>query len=158
MDALLVAGSAWALRFSWARLAETIGERVEGLVQRRQVRIEREEDRRIGEQARSEREHVVEIERQEVEDHAPLVIEPAVVDVPKSARVARERQKPLFVELSDTRLPQVDLLDAPPGRQESVTPDSLEMTSRLIEKKLGDFGVEVQVIAAQPGGFLEKNF
>ena len=154
--ALLVAGAAWSLRFSWARVAEHIGERIEGLVQRRQVRIEREQDRRIGEQARSEREQVVEIERQVVEDHAPLVIEPAVIDVPKSERVARERQKPLFAELSDTRLPQVDLLDAAPGRQESVTPESLEMTSRLIEKKLKDFGVEVRVVAASPGPVITR--
>jgi DNA segregation ATPase FtsK/SpoIIIE, S-DNA-T family len=31
-----------------------------------------------------------------------------------------------------------------------VTPESLEMTSRLIEKKLKDFGVEVRVVAARP--------
>jgi S-DNA-T family DNA segregation ATPase FtsK/SpoIIIE len=88
--------------------------------------------------------------------HLPLVIEPAVLDVPRSARVARERQQPLFKELADTRLPQVDLLDAAPGRQESVTPDSLEMTSRLIEKKLKDFGVEVRVVAASPGPVITR--
>jgi len=76
--------------------------------------------------------------------------------VPKSERVARERQQPLFKELSDTKLPQVDLLDAAPGRQESVTPESLEMTSRLIEKKLKDFGVEVRVVAAQPGPVITR--
>ena len=31
-------------------------------------------------------------------------------EVEKSVRVEKERQKPLFVELSDTKLPQVDLL------------------------------------------------
>ena len=30
--------------------------------------------------------------------------------------------------------------------QDSVTPESLEMTSRMIEKKLRDFGVEVHVV------------
>ena len=40
-------------------------------------------------------------------------------------RVAKERQKPLFAELSDTKLPQVDLLDAAPGRVESVSAESL---------------------------------
>jgi S-DNA-T family DNA segregation ATPase FtsK/SpoIIIE len=45
-------------------------------------------------------------------------------------------------------LPQVDLLDAAPGPQETVSPETLEMTSRLIEKKLKDFGVEVRVVAA----------
>jgi S-DNA-T family DNA segregation ATPase FtsK/SpoIIIE len=41
----------------------------------------------------------------------PVLIEPVVVDVPKSERVAKERQKPLFTELPDSKLPQVDLLD-----------------------------------------------
>ncbi|MBK1689700.1 DNA translocase FtsK [Rubrivivax gelatinosus] len=153
---VLVLGLSLALRFSWLKLADAIGERVDGLRERRAEVREQEEDRRIGEQATREREHVVEVERQIVEEHVPIVIEPPVVEVPKSERVAKERQKPLFVELADTRLPQVDLLDAAPGRQESVTPESLEMTSRLIEKKLKDFGVEVRVVAASPGPVITR--
>ena len=156
--ALLVVGMAMALRFSWAGLADGIGERVERLVARRQERKEQAQDRRIGEQALRERELDVDLElgRQEEQDHVPLVIEPPVLHVPRSERVARERQQPLFKELTDTKLPQVDLLDAVPGRQESVTPESLEMTSRLIEKKLKDFGVEVRVVAAQPGPVITR--
>jgi hypothetical protein len=37
-----------------------------------------------------------------------------------------------------------------------VTPESLEMTSRLIEKKLKDFGVEVRVVAASPGPVITR--
>jgi S-DNA-T family DNA segregation ATPase FtsK/SpoIIIE len=58
--------------------------------------------------------------------------------------------------MADTRLPQVDLLDAAPGRQELVSPESMEMTSRLIEKKLGDFGVVVRVVAASPGPVITR--
>jgi len=50
----------------------------------------------------------------------------------------------------------VDLLDEPPTRVETVTPESLEMTSRLIEKKLKDFGVEVRVVAAAPGPVITR--
>jgi DNA segregation ATPase FtsK/SpoIIIE, S-DNA-T family len=70
--------------------------------------------------------------------------------------VVKERQKPLFTELADTKLPQVDLLDADSGRQETVTPETLEMTSRLIEKKLKDFGVEVRVVVASPGPVITR--
>ena len=154
--AALVAGMSLALRFSWLRLAEAIGARLDALREHRADRIERAEDRRIGERALREREHVVEVERQVDEDHLPIVIEPSVVEVPKSERVAKERQQPLFRELSDTKLPQVDLLDAAPGRQETVAPESLEMTSRLIEKKLKDFGVEVRVVAASPGPVITR--
>jgi S-DNA-T family DNA segregation ATPase FtsK/SpoIIIE len=154
--AALVVGSAWALRFSWVHVADSIGERFDALRERRAETREREEDRRIGERALREREAVVEVERHVVEDHLPIVIEPTVLEVPKSERVAKERQQPLFVELADTKLPQVDLLDAAPGRQETVTPESLEMTSRMIEKKLKDFGVEVRVVAASPGPVITR--
>lgn len=48
-------------------------------------------------------------------------------------------------------LPATELLDSVAVRQETVTPETLEMTSRLIEKKLMDFGVEVHVVEALPG-------
>jgi S-DNA-T family DNA segregation ATPase FtsK/SpoIIIE len=158
--ALLVAGLAMALRFSWVELAESIGRRFDILRQRRQGHIEQEEDRRIGEQAQRERELVVQEQRQELAEHTtPLVISPMVPEIQPSLRVAKERQKPLFAELVQTRLPQVDLLDGldpARGRGEAVTPESLEMTSRLIEKKLKDFGVEVRVVAASPGPVITR--
>ena len=154
--ALLVVGSSLALRFSWVQVADTVGERLDTWRQRHLGRREAQEDRRMGEQALREREQLVEVQRQEVEDHVPLVIAPGVPEIPKSVRVAKERQQPLFVELVDTRLPQVDLLDTAVGRQETVTADSLEMTSRLIEKKLKDFGVEVRVVAASPGPVITR--
>ncbi len=148
---MLVTALPLALRFSWISLADSIGGWIESLRHRRAARIEQAEDRRVGEQAMREREQVVEIVRHEIEDHTPLVIESPVMEVPKSTRVAKERQKPLFSEMADTKLPQVDLLDEPPQRTESVSTEALEMTSRLIEKKLRDFGVEVRVVAAMPG-------
>jgi DNA segregation ATPase FtsK/SpoIIIE, S-DNA-T family len=153
---LLVVGMALALRFSWLTAAEALGARIDALRERRQDRIAAAEDRRLGELALREREVVVEVQRQTVEDQLPIVIERPVVEVPKSDRVAKERQQPLFRELADTKLPQVDLLDASPGRQETVTPETLEMTSRLIEKKLKDFGVEVRVVAASPGPVITR--
>ena len=80
-----------------------------------------------------QREEIVEVEHELQEQHLPIVIEPTLVDVPKSTRVVKERQKPLFSELVDTKLPQVDLLDSAPQRQETVSGETLELTSRLIE-------------------------
>ena len=154
--AVLVAGIAMALRFSWLRAAEGIGAWIETLRQTRVERIERAEDARVGERALREREVIVDVEHRLQEDHLPIVIEAPVVEVPKSTRVVKERQKPLFKELADTKLPQVDLLDEAPGRSETVSPETLEMTSRLIEKKLKDFGVEVRVVAASPGPVITR--
>jgi DNA segregation ATPase FtsK/SpoIIIE, S-DNA-T family len=154
--ALLVVGASLALRFSWLRVADALGTWIDHLREKRHDQRELAEDKRLGEMAAREREHVVEELREEVEDKAPIVIETPVVQVPQSQRVAKERQKPLFAELADTKLPQVDLLDGVQRAQETVTPESLEMTSRLIEKKLKDFGVEVRVVAASPGPVITR--
>ncbi|RZJ10035.1 MAG: DNA translocase FtsK, partial [Rubrivivax sp.] len=90
---LLLTGMAWALRFSWGHLAERIGERIEQLREKRIEKREIKADQRAGEQAVKEREHEVEVERQ-IErqweqggaEHAPLVIEAPVVEVPQSTR------------------------------------------------------------------------
>jgi DNA segregation ATPase FtsK/SpoIIIE, S-DNA-T family len=155
--AALVLGMSGALRFSWVHLADGIGGWIDGRREDRAVARERAEDERIGELALREREQQADEIRIEDVLHAPIVIEPEIVQVVESKRVQRERQKPLFVELHDNKLPQVDLLDAAPARlEQTVTPESLEMTSRMIEKKLGDFGVEVRVVAAAPGPVITR--
>jgi S-DNA-T family DNA segregation ATPase FtsK/SpoIIIE len=153
----LVLGMSGALAFSWVHLADGIGGWIDGRRVHRAVARERAEDERIGEIALREREQQADEIRVEEVLHAPIVIEPEIVQVVESKRVQRERQKPLFVDLKDSKLPQVDLLDVAPARSEpTVTPESLEMTSRMIEKKLGDFGVEVRVVAAAPGPVITR--
>jgi len=84
---------------------------------------------------------------------APSIkIEPQMVSVPKSERAEKERQTPLFSEhVSDNGLPPLALLDEAPPVTETVSVETLEFTSRLIEKKLSDFGVDAKVVAAYPG-------
>ncbi len=155
--ALLVAGSSMALKFSWLDLAERIGAQVDRLRETRETKREVAQDIRIGEKAAIERERVVEEVRHELPaEPIPLIIEQPVVEVPKSERVVKEKQKPLFAEMGDNKLPQIDLLDSAPGRMETITSETLEMTSRLIEKKLKDFGVEVRVVAASPGPVITR--
>ena len=158
MLALLLVCLPTVFRFSWGHWAEEVGHTLDGWFVARREKREAVEDQRIGEKAAREREEVVKVERVEIEEHhpTPVVIEPTLVDVPKSERVAKERQKPLFTELPDSKLPQVDLLDSAPAHQAGVDSQTLEMTSRLIEKKLKDFGVEVRVVAAAPGPVITR--
>ena len=154
----MLLGASMAFGFSWAAVAERIGARIERAVQSRREQREIAADVAAGEQAAREREEVVMEHRQEVEEAqvVPVLIEPVLVEIPRSERVIKERQKPLFTELPDSKLPQVDLLDGAQARQETVSTDTLEMTSRLIEKKLKDFGVEVRVVVAQPGPVITR--
>jgi S-DNA-T family DNA segregation ATPase FtsK/SpoIIIE len=156
--ALVVLGMAVVFRFSWSHVAESIGARIDAFIESRREKRELAQDIAFGQAAAREREVVLEEERVEIAEHhpAPVLIEPVLVEVPKSERVAKERQKPLFSDLPDSKLPQVDLLDGANAKQESVSAETLEMTSRLIEKKLKDFGVEVRVVLAQPGPVITR--
>ena len=156
--ALGVLGSALVFRFSWGHVAERLGAWLFSKIESQRSRREIAQDLALGQQAAREREEVVFGEREEVAVHVPVrvMIDPVLADLPKSERVAKERQKPLFTELPDSSLPQVDLLDGAQTRQETVAPETLEMTSRMIEKKLKDFGVEVRVVLAQPGPVITR--
>jgi len=151
-------GASLAFRFSWGNVAERLGAAVHARLESSRKKREAVQDIAMGQQAAREREVVVTGERVEIQEHhpAPVPIKPVVLEVPKSERVAKERQKPLFSDMLDSKLPQVDLLDAAQARQESVSPEMLDMTSRMIEKKLKDFGVEVWVILALPGPVITR--
>ena len=175
-------GMGAAFGFSWGQVCESLGSKIDGLMQSRQEKREMQEDFALGQQALREREQLQSKLPAEPQLHpfgdefeekplfaaagvsAPVfaepspgvVIEPAVTAVPRSERVVKERQKPLFSELPDSKLPQVDLLDSLTLRQEGVSPETLEMTSRMIEKRLKDFGVEVRVVAAAPGPVITR--
>ncbi len=158
---LFVLGAAMVFGFSWGKLAEGLGARLDGMVQFGRERREIAKDVSAGKKAAREREEVV-FDRTDGAITAPVhqpvqIIEPALQEhAQPSARVVKERQKPLFVDHPDSKLPQVDLLDEAQQRQESVSAETLEMTSRLIEKRLKDFGVEVRVVAAMPGPVITR--
>jgi S-DNA-T family DNA segregation ATPase FtsK/SpoIIIE len=155
---LLLFGVGFSLFFqvSWLNVAERIGAAIEIAVTRFQTLYAAREDRKAGQVAAEKREEVVVQERAKIVEAAPIRIEPQVVAVPKSERVEKERQVSLFADLPDTNLPPLSLLDEPPAAQETVSVETLEFTSRLIEKKLSDFGVEAKVVAAYPGPVITR--
>ncbi len=141
---------------SWIRVAEVLGAAIEALYGAVRQRIEARRDREEGRLAAQFREEKVQEAKKLFEEHEPLRIEMPVVEVPKSERVAREKQVPLFADLPDSPLPPLSLLDAPDAHVERPTPETLEYTSRLIERKLADFNVQVKVIAAYPGPVITR--
>jgi DNA segregation ATPase FtsK/SpoIIIE, S-DNA-T family len=141
---------------SWIRLAEAAGLVLESGYDLAVRAWDQRRDRKLGELAREEREIVVETERKREEAHPPLRIEPPVLEIPKSERVQKEKQAPLFEHLPDTPVPPLKLLDEARHEGAQVTPETLEFTSRLIEKKLSDFGVAVKVLAAYPGPVITR--
>jgi S-DNA-T family DNA segregation ATPase FtsK/SpoIIIE len=156
MVALLAIGLSLFSGISWITVAEFTGFVLESAYTSAKSAWERRQDRKQGALAREEREVVVESGRKREEEHPPLRIEPQLVEIKKSERVQKERQVPLFEDLPDTPLPPIKLLDEARHEDEQVTADTLEFTSRLIEKKLSDFGVSVKVLAAYPGPVITR--
>src|SRR5689334_11314351 len=58
--------------------------------------------------------------------------------------------------MPDSPLPPLSLLEDAPPATETVSAETLEYTSRLIERKLADFGVTVKVLAAYPGPVITR--
>jgi S-DNA-T family DNA segregation ATPase FtsK/SpoIIIE len=153
---LVAVGFSLFTGISWLAVAEFTGSALEAGYSLALRAWERRRDRRLGELAREEREAAVETEKKREEDHPPLRIEPQVAEIRKSERVQKEKQAPLFDELPDTPLPPLKLLDEAKHDAQQLTQETLEFTSRLIEKKLSDFGVVVKVLAAYPGPVITR--
>jgi S-DNA-T family DNA segregation ATPase FtsK/SpoIIIE len=155
---LVVAGVGMSLfsGLSWLEVCERLGSAIERTWTAMRVRMDAARDRKLGEAAAQLREEAVEEDKRILEEHPPLHIEPPQLAIPKSERVKREKQKPLFEDLPDSPLPPLALLDEPPANVEVLSADTLEFTSRLIEKKLLDFGIEVKVVAAYPGPVITR--
>ncbi len=95
-----------------------------------------------------------EIVREEQRRSGPRVpprIEPVVTALEPSERVEKEKQVPLFEQPKAAELPPLSLLDDPPPRESGYSDEALEALSRLVELKLRDFGVDVEVVAVHPG-------
>src|SRR5450830_252478 len=148
---VMALGISLYFQVSWLTIAEKIGAVIEGVFVFANNKYADAEDRRLGQTAAVKREEVVVQERAKIVEAPPIRIEPQVVAVQRSERVEKEKQVSLFNELPDTNLPPLNLLDEAPPVQETVSVQTLEFTSRLIEKKLSDFGVDAKVVAAYPG-------
>ncbi len=156
---LIAVGTSLFFGFSWMNLAERVGGWLEILMLKLKDLRGARQDRRAGEVAMAVRHEQVEAKHEKIVHEQPVRIEPSVVVVQKSERMQKEMQQTLFIEPAkegQSQLPELSLLDPAPPAFETVSAETIEFTSRLIEKKLADFGVEVQVVAAQAGPVITR--
>lgn len=104
------------------------------------------------------RERVMQRERnleQQVQSRSTRQEPKVTVTVPQaepSKRALKDKQVQLFVDDAPPgSLPPLSLLDRPQAKQQSYSAESLQAMSRLLEIKLKEFGVEVQVESVHPG-------
>ncbi len=82
----------------------------------------------------------------DIEIKAPVIPKPV-----KKVEPPKQKMFDFMQEEGEFQLPPISLLDDPEERPHSVNSDNLRMQSKLLEKKLEDFGVHGQVVAVTPG-------
>ena len=152
----IAAGFSLFTGWSWILIIEKLGGGVINTYEFVKTKWQDRKDREVGRIAEQARTEFVEQERKRTEDRAPIQIETPVLEIPKSERVKKESQAPLFETMPDSPLPPLHLLDEPKGEGEIQSAETLEFISRLIERKLMDFGIEVKVLAAMPGPVITR--
>ncbi|MCP5340332.1 MAG: DNA translocase FtsK 4TM domain-containing protein [Sinobacteraceae bacterium] len=153
--ALCMTGISLAFGVSWFEIMDRIGAAFWSAIDWVKARRIKQRDVAEGEVRRAARKEVVEVEQKKSATRARPRIEAPAPVAAKSERVEKERQVPLF-EAKAGELPPLQLLDDPPVAESSYSPEALEAMSRLVELKLKDFGVEVEVVAVQPGPVITR--
>src|SRR5205823_5391131 len=119
--AAFAAGCSLFFGMSWLKLMERIGGGVLDLFTWMRRRSGERADRKLGEQALAEREAVVQQAKHDTPEREPILVIPAPPEVQKSARLTKERQRPLFKELPDSALPPLELLEDAPAAQDTLS-------------------------------------
>ena len=141
---------------SWLDIMEKIGGTLEDGVLKVWHAWQARKDREIGRETAQQREVKVSSEKKKQEDKPPVRIEATTAEIPVSPKAQKPVQQSLFADPNSGELPGLSLLEAPKDQHEPVSAETVEYTSRLIERKLADFGVDVKVIAAYPGPVITR--
>ena len=149
--ALWLAGVSMFSGMSWLAVMDRVGGLTLAGVGAVQRGVGGLRDRLAGRKAAQARQESVERKKQSTVRKAPPRIEPVLAPAEKSERVEKERQVPLFETPSPGEIPPLGLLDEAPPKVGGYSEEALEAMSRLVELKLRDFGVEVEVVAVHPG-------
>jgi len=161
--AVFLAGITLFSGLSWIGVMDFIGDVILRAFEWTQAKVaafkELREEKKEGEVARQTREIAVkEDTKKQKERKTPVRIEPVINKVEISERHNRESQIALFDndEVGDTELPPLRLLDEAIRSGKGLSNEALEHLSRLVELKLKDFKIEVEVVAVHPGPVITR--
>lgn len=139
---------------SWLYLMDKMGYLSLRLIRSLKKYIDDSGERKASGDAKRKRENVFKKQSEKFLAKPKTRIEPILRDIKTSERVDQERQVGLFTE--EGSLPTLGLLDEATEHVEGYSTAALEALSRLVELKLEDFGVEVDVVAVHPGPVITR--
>jgi S-DNA-T family DNA segregation ATPase FtsK/SpoIIIE len=146
-----MAGVSLAFGVSWLTIVDKLGEGMWSAIGWIRARRSVARDVAAGVEAKKARVEAAKVEEKKAASRPKPRIEAPAPVVEKSERVEKERQVPMFDAPKSGSLPPLQLLDDPPKRESGYSSEALEAMSRLVELKLKDFGVDVEVVAVLPG-------
>jgi S-DNA-T family DNA segregation ATPase FtsK/SpoIIIE len=150
------ASAAVAFGISWLRVADGLGAAVWGAIHFLKERWYLTREVNEGRERKMARMEAGEAETRKVRARAPPRIEAPAPAIMKSDRAEKERQVLLFDPPQAGELPALGLLDDPRPHEASYSAEAFEAMSRLVELKLKDFGVDVEVVAVHPGPVITR--
>jgi S-DNA-T family DNA segregation ATPase FtsK/SpoIIIE len=90
-------------------------------------------------------------ERKEAKEVTPTVVVEKPSPPPKKEEVVKQEAFEFLESSKAFQLPPISLLEAEMEKRQKIDRDSLIMNSRILEKKLLDYGVEGKVVEVRPG-------
>ena len=153
---LWVASMSVFLGISWLAIMDRTGHWSLSMWELGRQKIGELRDRAEGKRQLAARQDVFAAEKKRTAGRAPPRIEPTIPKLETSARAEKERQVPLFEPPSEGELPPLSLLDDPPPQKKGYSEESLEAMSRLVELKLKDFNIDVEVVSVSPGPIITR--
>ena len=153
---LWVASISLFLGISWINVMDRIGRWALVSYEKLRFKIDELRDKAEGRRNAAARQDVLKVEKKLKATRSKPRIEPILPTLEPSARAEKERQVPLFDPPAAGELPPLSLLDDPPEQKAGYSKESLEAMSRLVELKLKDFGIDVEVKSVSPGPVITR--
>ncbi|MGB5409923.1 MAG: DNA translocase FtsK 4TM domain-containing protein [Woeseiaceae bacterium] len=153
---LWVASISLWLGVSWISIMDAIGRYCLLGYEKARAMVDEWRDKAEGRRQLAARQEIVKVEKKRNETRSKPRIEPIMPTLQPSERAEKERQVPLFDPPADGELPPLSLLDSPPEQKQGYSEQSLEAMSRLVELKLKDFGIDVEVRSVSPGPVITR--
>ena len=144
------------MSISWFKIMDEVGKYTLLIWQQLILKSRQLKDHHVDRRIQAERQSVIKAEKRRIAKKAPPKIEPVVPQLETSGRAEKERQATLFEPATEGELPSLSLLDDPPPQKRGFSEESLEAMSRLVELKLKDFGIEVEVVSVSPGPIITR--
>ena len=156
LTVLAAIGFSLFTRVSWLNITKCLARALKNGARELWQKWKRRNHRTTGKEGTKKRLAEIITETQNDEASRPPSLPSPVSSQRCSSTTGNLEQQYFYADSEERILPALALLAVPKKQQESVSQDTVQYTSRLIERKLADFGVDVKVVAAYPGPVITR--